>query len=77
MKARRQGFSQGTPVSSLLHRFNGSGNEIKLKINAISALSNLIVDLSLRATWYATRHVARDKRLMCCTWFAHYCALAT
>ena len=24
-----------------------------------------------------TRHVARDKRLMCCTWFAHDCAMAT
>ena len=27
--------------------------------------------------WHATQHVARDKRSMCCTWFAHDCAQST
>ena len=27
--------------------------------------------------WHVTRHVACDKRWMCCTWFAHGCARAT
>ena len=32
-----------------------------MKINAISALSNLIAELSLRTTWHVARHVARDQ----------------
>ena len=27
--------------------------------------------------WHITRYVARDMRLMCCTWSAHDCAWAT
>ena len=50
-----------------LHRFNGSANQKEAKIHAISTLSNVIAELSLRTTWHATRHVARDKRSMCCT----------
>ena len=61
---------------SPLHRFNGSANKNKAQINLISTLSNLIAELSLRTTWHVTRHVARDKRSMCCTWFAHDCARA-
>ena len=49
----------------------------KAKINAISTLLNLIAKLSLRTTWHVTRHVARDKRSMCCTWFSHECAQST
>ena len=40
-------------------------------------LSNLVAELSLRTTWHVARHVACDKRLMCCTWLAHDCAGAT
>ena len=29
--------------------------------------------MPLRTTWHVTRHIARDKRPMCCTWFAHDC----
>ena len=39
--------------------------------------SHLIAELSLRTTWHVTRHAARDKRSMCCTWFAHKCTWAT
>ena len=42
----------------------------------IPTLSNWIAELSLRTTWHVT-HVARDKRSMCCMWFAHDCARAT
>ena len=40
-------------------------------------LSNLIAELSLHTTWHVTRHVASDKCLMCCMWFAHDCIQAT
>ena len=60
-EARHQGFPP------LLHRFNGSTNKNEAQINAISNLSNLIAELSLRTMWHVTRHVARDKRSMCCT----------
>ena len=53
-EARRQGFSPGTPVSPLLRRFNGSANKNKAQINAISTLSNLIFELSLRTKWHVT-----------------------
>ena len=39
-------------------------------------MSNLIAELSLHTMWHATRDVVRDKRSMCCTWFAHNYALA-
>ena len=32
------------------------------QINTVSTLSNFIAELSLRTTWHATRHIARDKR---------------
>ena len=51
----------------LLHRFNGSANRNKAQVNAISTLSNLIAELSLRTTCHVKRRVARDKRSMCCT----------
>ena len=38
----------------------------KVQIIAISTLSNLIAELSFRTMWHVTRHVARDKRSMCC-----------
>ena len=38
----------------------------KAQINAISNLSHLIAELSLRTKWHVTRHVARDERSMCC-----------
>ena len=44
-------------VKSISHRFNGSANKIKLKINAISTLSNLKAELSLRTTWHVARHL--------------------
>ena len=37
-----------------IHRFNGSANKINLKKNAISALSNLVAELSLRTKWHVT-----------------------
>ena len=42
----------------------------KAQMNAISTLSNLIVELSLHTTWHVKWHVASDKRWMCCTYFA-------
>ena len=60
-----EGFCPGTPVSSPPSFVNGSANKNKDKINAISTLSNLIAELSLRTTWHVS-HVARDKRSMCC-----------
>ena len=56
-EALRQGFSPGTPVSSPPLSVNVSANEIEAKINAISALSNLIGNLFLRTTWHVTRDV--------------------
>ena len=35
-------------------RVDGSANKIKLKKNAISTLSNLIAELSLRTKWHVT-----------------------
>ena len=49
----------------------------KAQINAISTLSNLIAELSLRTAWQVTWHVTRNKCLMCSMWFAHDCARAT
>ena len=65
-EARCQGFSPGTPVTSPPSSVNGSANKIKAQINVISTLSNLIAELSLRLMWHVTRHVACDKRSMCC-----------
>ena len=48
----------------------------KAQLNEISTLSDIFAELSLRTTWHAT-HVARDKRSMCCTWFAHDCVQTT
>ena len=54
-EARRQGFSPGTPIFSPPSSVNGSANKIKLNlINAISTLSNLMAELSLRTTWHVT-----------------------
>ena len=64
-EARRQGYSLGIPVSQPPSSADGSANEGKAQINAISTLSNLIAELSLRTMWHVTRHVARDKRSMC------------
>ena len=81
-EARRQGFSPGTPVSSSPSSVSGSTNQQQpkkkkkkeeeeeekgAKINAISTLSNLIAEPSLRTMWHVTRHVARNERSMCCT----------
>ena len=49
----------------------------KANIKAISTLSNLIAELSLRTKWHVIRHVARDKHSMYCTWFAHDSAQAS
>ena len=66
-EARHQGFFPGTPVPSPPLSVNGPANKLKAQINAISTLSNLISELSLRTVWHVTRHIARDKRSMCCT----------
>ena len=71
-EARCQGFSPGTLVSSPPSSVHGSA-----KINVISALSNLIAELSLHTTWHITRHATHDKHSVCCTRFAHDCAWAT
>ena len=65
-EAHRKGFSPNTPVSSPPSSFNGSANKVKAQINAISTLSNLVAELSLRTMWHVTRHVARDRRSVCC-----------
>ena len=49
-----QGFSLGTPVSSLPSSANGFSQENIAKINAISTLSNLIAGVSLRIMWQTT-----------------------
>ena len=36
---------------------NGSADRIKAKINAISTLSNLLAELTLRTTWHVIQHV--------------------
>ena len=64
-EARRQGFSPVTPLSSPPSLVNGSANKIKAKTIAISTLSNLTAELSLRTRWQVTG-VACDKRSMCC-----------
>ena len=64
-EARRQGFSPGTLVSPPTSSVNGFSYQNKTKINAISPLSNLITELSLRIR--GMRHVAREKSSMCCT----------
>ena len=76
-ETRRQEFPPRTPVSSPLSSVKCSANRIKLKINAISTLSNLIAQLSLLTTWHVRRHVAREKRSMSCTGFPHDCVRAT
>ena len=47
-EARHRGFSLGTPVSSPPSSVNGSANKIELQINAISTLSILVAEQSLR-----------------------------
>ena len=64
-EARRQGFSPGTPVFFPPSSGNGFSQEKKAKVNAISTLSNLVAELLFVPR--GTRHVARDKRPMCCT----------
>ena len=51
-KTRRRGFSPGTAVFSPPSSVNGFSPSAKSKINAISTLSNLIAELSLRAKWH-------------------------
>ena len=50
-----RGFLQVLRFPPLLHRFHDSA-----QINAISTLSNLIAELSLRTKWHVTWCVARD-----------------
>ena len=47
-EARRRGFSPGTPVSSPPSSANGFSQFNKAEINAVSTLSTLITELSLR-----------------------------
>ena len=53
-EARRQGFPPGTPVSFPPQSVNGFSHYNKAKISAISALSNLIAELSLRTARHTT-----------------------
>ena len=53
-EACHQGFSLGTPVSSIPSSLNGFSQKSKAKINAISTLSNMIAMLSLRTKWHTT-----------------------
>ena len=57
LKLVARGFLWVLRFPPLLHPFNGSANTIKLKINAISTLSNLIAELSLRTKWHVTWHL--------------------
>ena len=52
LKLIARGFLQVLRFPPLVHQFNGSAN----KINAISTLSNLIVELSLCTKWQVTRY---------------------
>ena len=61
-KARRQGFSRGTPLSSPPSSVNGLSQLNKTKVNAISTLSNLKAELSLRADHLAGLVVRRPPR---------------
>ena len=65
-EACHQGFSPGTPVSSLSLSVKWFSQSNKAQINAISTLSNLAAELSLRTKWHTTQHVARDRHSMCC-----------
>ena len=56
-EARRQGFSPGTPVSSPPLSVSWFSQQNKAQINAISTLSNLIAELSLRTKWHVTGHL--------------------
>ena len=64
-EARRQGFSPGTPVSSSPSSVQWFSQKNKAKINDFNSV--LIAELSLRATWHATRHVisARCVHVIC------------
>ena len=54
-----------TVLHCSLHQLMSSDNETKCEIYAISALPNLIAELSLKTTWHMT--YAHDKCPMCCT----------
>ena len=56
LKLVARGFLRVLRFPPLLHRYNGSANKI-IQINAISTLSNLIVELSLRTKWHVTWHL--------------------
>ena len=64
LKLVARGFLQVLRFPPLLHQFNGSANKNKAQINAISTLSSLIAELSLRTKWHVTWHLhvisARD-----------------
>ena len=53
LKLVARGFLRVLRFPPLLHRFNGSANQI----NTISTLSNLIADLSLCTKWHITWHL--------------------
>ena len=58
LKFVARGFLRVLRFPPLLHRFNGSANKKKkAQINAISTLSNLIAELSLRTKWHVTWHL--------------------
>ena len=57
LKLVARGFLRVLQFPPLLHRFNGSAKKIKAQINAISTLSNLIAELSLRTKWHVTWHL--------------------
>ena len=56
-EARRQRFSLGTAVSSPPSSVQWFSQQNKAQINAISTLSNLIAELSLRTKWHVTWHL--------------------
>ena len=57
LKLVARGFLRLLRFPPLLHWFNDSTNKNKAQINAISTLSNLIAELSLRTKWHITRHL--------------------
>ena len=57
LKLVARGFLRVLRFPPLLHQFNGSANKNKAQINAISTLSNLTAELSLRTKWHVTWHL--------------------
>ena len=58
LKLVARGFLRVLRFPPLLHQFYGSANKNKkAQINAISTLSNLIAELSLRTKWHVTWHL--------------------